>query len=173
MRVLLQNRAKIDVRINDGDTPLHQACFGRRKGLRAVVDLLLRWGADETALNSDGGSAEEMFGMDKDEDDDIDNTAKQDEIDRTRLLLSRAPADRAWRRRGSLIMLRLCSEKARTLSRCDSYGRIEGDVPGVGDELRDARWRRLQVGEKRRSRWRRRQRGRPGRPGGAAGGDGT
>ena len=29
-----------------------------------------------------------------------------DEIERTRLLLSRAPADRAWRRRGWLVMLR-------------------------------------------------------------------
>ncbi|CAN0454035.1 unnamed protein product, partial [Ectocarpus fasciculatus] len=40
--------------IDDGDTPLHWACYWQKKGLEVTVDLLLRWGADETVVNNDG-----------------------------------------------------------------------------------------------------------------------
>ena len=74
-----------------------------------MVDLLLlRWGADETELNNDGvspaGALEHM-------------PAIQDQLKSTRLLLARAPADRAWRRRGWLVMVRSREEKAKGVLR--------------------------------------------------------
>ena len=67
------------------------------------MDLLLRWGADETAAGSDGQTPADFLRT-------VTRTPNkhliQGMIDRTRLLLSRAPADRAWRRRGWLVMLR-------------------------------------------------------------------
>ena len=114
---LLQHGAKVDVRDYGGSTPLHAACWERRKGLEAVVDLLLRWGADETTLNDAGHSPTESLDLDY---GDVENSAAQDEIDRTRLLLAQAPADRAWRRRGWLVMLRLCGSKVVAASRDDN-----------------------------------------------------
>lgn len=35
-------------------TPLHDACCGRSAGLAETVYILLRWGADETALTTGG-----------------------------------------------------------------------------------------------------------------------
>ncbi|CAN0443119.1 unnamed protein product, partial [Ectocarpus fasciculatus] len=56
MHALLQRGAKVDVRDNEGCTPLHEACRAYSRGLEAVVDALLRWGADETSLNNFGRS---------------------------------------------------------------------------------------------------------------------
>eukprot|EP00752_Nemacystus_decipiens_P008061 g7205.t1 len=114
MLALLQHGAKLDVRDIDGNTPLHAACWGRRQGVEAAVDLLLRRGADETALTEDGHSPADM--LDVDMNDDVDNPSTQNEIERTRLLLVRAPADRAWRRRGWLAVLRSRSKETRTTS---------------------------------------------------------
>ncbi|CBJ33459.1 inversin protein alternative isoform [Ectocarpus siliculosus] len=57
------------------------------------VSLLLQWGADETALDRDGKTPADL----------IDESRPQHEA--VRLLLARAPADRAWRRRGWLVMV--------------------------------------------------------------------
>ncbi|CAM9196521.1 unnamed protein product [Ectocarpus sp. 8 AP-2014] len=46
MHALSQHGAQVDVRDNEGYTPLHQACWERREGLEAAVDVLLRWGAE-------------------------------------------------------------------------------------------------------------------------------
>ena len=112
---LLQHGAKLSARDSDGDTALHVACCFQRKGLDAAVDLLLRWGADETALNNtdkcpaDGLDAKPVC---------IDNPSTRFEIERTRLLLSRAPADRARRCRGWLVVLRSRAGKARAAMSC-------------------------------------------------------
>ncbi len=110
---LLRRGARIDVRAGDGETALHLACYDKRGDrLEATVDVLLRWGADETALNDLDhcpGGPTPADRLKEWEDFDLDECvwyATDDEIERTRVLLSRAPADRAWRRRGWLVMLR-------------------------------------------------------------------
>eukprot|EP00752_Nemacystus_decipiens_P008626 g7703.t1 len=111
-----------------GMNALHVACFHRYRGLHDVVDLLLRHGADETALDRDGhrpvhlldetdgegeGEDEEELGEEDDEEDDDSPPCTQDEIERTRLLLARAPADRAWRRRAWLLMIRARAQQSK------------------------------------------------------------
>ena len=98
---LLRRGALVSARTNKGQMPLHLACRLQSHVIEVVVKELLRWDADETALDNDGKSHEDL----------LDNAAQrrgcsQDGIERVRLLLSRAPADRAWRRRGWLVMLR-------------------------------------------------------------------
>ncbi|CAN0332580.1 unnamed protein product [Ectocarpus sp. 12 AP-2014] len=130
MHALFQHGAQVGVRDNEGYTPLHQACWERWVGLEAAVDMLLRWGADETSLNNNGASPADF--LDGKYGKVIGhNPAPQDEIDRTRLLLSRAPADRAWRRRGWLVMLRSRDSKARE-GKCRSSG---GHDHGHGGEV--------------------------------------
>lgn len=64
----------------------------------AVVDLLLKRGADEAAGdNSIGPNPAKALDALRD-----GRSCLQDDVDRARLLLARAPADRAWRRRGRL-----------------------------------------------------------------------
>lgn len=88
---LLRHGASVDAQGFMGQTPLHLACL---HGAVAVVDLLLKWGADETIADDEGNTpADKLSNI---------SAAKSD---RVRLLLSRAPADRAWRRRGWLVML--------------------------------------------------------------------
>ena len=117
---LLRHGAKVDVEDDEGRTPLHQACSRCWKGVDAMVDLLLRWGADETALDGLGDSPAELVFDNMEYFRNATNLATPDEIERARLLLSRAPADRAWRRRGWLVMLRSRDDKARSTRSSDS-----------------------------------------------------
>lgn len=101
-RALLEHGASIGKQNTPGDTPLHLAT--RRAGTRSadVVDLFLRWGADENAVADDGNTPADLIGSLVLEGDD--NVAEN--IERVRKLLVDAPADRAWRRRGFLVLCR-------------------------------------------------------------------
>lgn len=117
MLALREHGATVDVRCDKGNTLLHWACFGRCEGLDAAVDLLLRWGDDETALNEQGRSPADML-----HEANVDregHECSQDEIERARRLLARAPVDRAWRRRSWLVMLRTRASEAREASSGD------------------------------------------------------
>lgn len=106
MLVLLQNGVKED----GGEswlTALHRVCAESPKNTEAAVDLLLRWGADETALDKNGKTPADLLNSD----DEDDERLSQDGVERVRLLLARAPADRAWRRRGWLVMIRARNAK--------------------------------------------------------------
>ena len=116
MLALRQHGARLDVHNRYENTALHLACDGKDEGLEAAVYLLLQWGADETVLNDRGLIPAEMLDV---RHAWVTYNSAQDEIERTRLLLSRAPADRAWRRRGWLVMLRSRAQKARAAV---SYG---------------------------------------------------
>lgn len=63
----------------------------------------MRWGADEIASKDDGQTPVEQLDLIE---DGVDYRATQDDVDRTRLLLARAPTDRAWRRRGWVVIVR-------------------------------------------------------------------
>ena len=108
---LLQKGAATSAQDNVGDSPLHLACFYQRERIEGVVDALLRWGADETALNNDGKSPADLL-------DSVYKGRKcsQEDIERVRLLLARAPADRAWRRRGWLAMLRSRASRSKPIA---------------------------------------------------------
>lgn len=61
---------------------------------------------------------------------DSDRRCSREEFEHVRLfLLSRAPADRAWRRRSSLVLLRSHASKAREESHDE--GGTSGDVSGI------------------------------------------
>lgn len=86
-------------------------CRTQERGAEAATDPLLRWGADETALDRDGKTPAEVLDVPR------EGYPSQNEIDRVRLLLARAPADTARRRRGWLVMLRSRASMAETPSR--------------------------------------------------------
>ena len=113
--VLLRHGSAVNARDCEGHTALHWFCYKRIEGLEAAVDLLLRWGADEMTLDEDGQTAADALSEPNDEESQL----SQDEIERVRLLLARAPADRGWRRRGWLVMVSARVRKE-VAARCDT-----------------------------------------------------
>lgn len=65
-----------------------------------MVDLLLRWGADETIVDRTGETAFDILGMVE----EVNGLAG--DAERVRELLANAPINRAWRRRGYLVLCR-------------------------------------------------------------------
>lgn len=138
MLTLLQHGANIGAKQNNtGLTPLDMACRQQRGGLEAAVDLLLRWGADETALNSDRRTPAKMLDSQR----YTPRYCSQAEIDRVRVLLARAPADKAWRRRGWLVMLCSRASKVRSANSDESFETGNGGGGGgpnaAGDQHED------------------------------------
>lgn len=68
----LKRRAAVTVNDDREGIPLHNACVGRSPGLEAAVDMLLRWGADETAVDKEGRVPFELL-------DDLNNPAVDNE----------------------------------------------------------------------------------------------
>ncbi|CAM9657926.1 unnamed protein product, partial [Hapterophycus canaliculatus] len=101
---LLRRGAKIDARESAGEHPLHVAS---QYLADKVVDLLLRWGADETKTNGDGNVPAEVIGTYAAEEDTPLSEEERGEVEeRLRRLLVGAPSDRAWRRRGWVVLCR-------------------------------------------------------------------
>ena len=103
VRAILQHGVDVDSLTNKGMSPLFLASGGAGEDnspAAGVVDLLLRWGADETAAPR-GATALQCAGIGVDEEG-----ALRDDVERVRVLLENAPRDRAWRRRGFFVMCR-------------------------------------------------------------------
>eukprot|EP00903_Cladosiphon_okamuranus_P017850 g16428.t1 len=83
VKALVDHGADVNARDGGSETPLHLASKSA-----AMVNMLLTAGADETAVDKDG------------------NVPGDKGTPEVHILLARAPADRAWRRRGWLAMLR-------------------------------------------------------------------
>ncbi|CAM9770479.1 unnamed protein product [Scytosiphon promiscuus] len=133
LHALLRNGANPNVRNDEEMTPLHAACLQQPEGLLSVVDLLLRWDADETALDDKDEKPSNLLDTVHENRD-----CSEDMIGRVRVLLARAPADRAWRLRGWLVMLRARAWKARNTGsnqhgHGDDIGRSVARCEGVGD----------------------------------------
>lgn len=94
-----------------GKSPLHIAAGHAET--RAVQELVLRWGADETQLDGRGRSASDIAGALKNVFDRGQRHAEQ--VERIKVVLASAPADRRWIRRRAVVMLvcRLRGEIAR------------------------------------------------------------
>ncbi|CAM9743302.1 unnamed protein product [Ectocarpus sp. 12 AP-2014] len=118
----------------DNLTVLHWAC-SRKPGVDRTVDLLMRWGALETALDSLGKTPSDCLKLSAAQvADDVATQGHsvregmQREIQRAQALLARAPADRTWRRRCWLVMLRARAgreRKARSSSSSTGSDRTE------------------------------------------------
>ncbi|CAM9475030.1 unnamed protein product [Pylaiella littoralis] len=111
---LFKYGAKVEARDIRGETPLQTAARqAGREGVPAIVNLLLRCGGDETAVNPEGRTASEIVGH------HMEYAAcplEKAGVDRVRKLLANAPADRAWRRRGFLVLCRAFRTKGRFLT---------------------------------------------------------
>lgn len=131
MLALLRHGVTINVQDEVGDTPLHAACSGEGSGAAVAVDILLRWGADETALDSDSRTP-----MDKLKIDDLNDghACPSKEFDHVRSLLAHAPADRNWRCRCLVVMLR--SRSSRLSSRFNDGGGGDESVDASGISVR-------------------------------------
>ncbi|CAM9392348.1 unnamed protein product [Ectocarpus sp. 13 AM-2016] len=88
-------------------TPLHSAVHSAGdEGAVEVVDLLLRWNADETDDDAYGRIPGTIVGRMAPETDSIFVN-----VQRVWKLLQYAPQDRAWRRRGMLVLCRVHPER--------------------------------------------------------------
>ncbi|CAM9091022.1 unnamed protein product, partial [Hapterophycus canaliculatus] len=99
---LLKRGADVNVRRSSGYTPLHfAASHAGMPGTADMVDLLLRWGADETIATRSGRTAADLIRR------RLSNEVRPtDEAKRVEKLLANPPADRAWRRRALPVLCR-------------------------------------------------------------------
>ena len=108
----MKHGADVNTLDRHGHTPLH--CAARkagRQGAAEVVRSLLRSGADETIVNNVAGtSAADDVGVDVE-----DEHILAEDVERVRELLANAPADRAWRRRGHLVLCRAYSGRVQLI----------------------------------------------------------
>lgn len=109
-RLLLDAGAHIDARNNEGVTPLHDCVSSPTCNGEDVLAVLLREGADENAEDNSGKTVTDYLHT---ENPGLRGWYRCDPPEewapyRARLsaMIARAPADRAWRRRGWLVMLR-------------------------------------------------------------------
>lgn len=93
---LLNSGARVDA---DGipRSALHCACM---QGHAGCVSELLRGGADETVEDEDGNTPAQVIGTMS------ESLERPEDVALIHEMLRRAPADRAWRRRGWLVLLR-------------------------------------------------------------------
>lgn len=110
---LLEHGAEVNATNTQGETPLHHAALnvGGEAGAAKLVDLLLRAGADETSVDANGQKPVDIVGECVEEGDEI----LPEETTRVRHLLANAPADRAWCRRGHLVLCRAHPDRMQLL----------------------------------------------------------
>ena len=118
-----------------GCTPLHIACQQVRPD---AADLLLRWGADETTVDRYGDTPAVDI-------PNITEVAGQDHprLERLSKLLASAPQDRAWRRRGMLVMCRAHPDRLRLAVEISDTA--EASEQPQGRPSRRARGRQVKV----------------------------
>lgn len=125
----------VNVRAKDGNghCPLMLACMGLQE---KAADLLLRWGADETRIDNWGRSIHQSVGA---RIPDGQRQARAEDVGRMRKLLERAPADRAWRRRGLLVLCRTLQNKVRVRLVDHKHLGDDSDLKGMSGRCRSNR----------------------------------
>lgn len=109
--VLLEAGTDVNARTAHGQTALHHACeVSDARG----VETLLRHGADETLLDYQGKPAAGVIGGTRREMSDFGEGEESitQVQQRIRQMLASAPADRAWHRRGWLVLCRFYPTRA-------------------------------------------------------------
>ena len=104
---LLKHGTNIFARDNTNATPLFVSAAMAGGQSAKMVDLLLRCGADEEMVNQDGQAPLDAVGQ------WYDGPEGDEDAERVRRLLANAPADRAWRRRGYLVLCRSHPDRLR------------------------------------------------------------
>ncbi|CAM9513190.1 unnamed protein product [Sphacelaria rigidula] len=107
LNALLRRGARVDAEGVSNNRPLAMACQWLAAG---AAGLLLRWGADETCTDSAGRSASDVVGTALSLSEQQD---RREEVESLRRMLARAPMDRAWRRRGMLVLCRALAQEMR------------------------------------------------------------
>eukprot|EP00752_Nemacystus_decipiens_P011337 g10074.t1 len=106
---LLRHGAEVSPQTVAGNSPLHWVTeYAGMPGSAENVAVLLRWGADETMRNATGFTPGDLVGHNVDESDVV-----AEEVERVKALLLQAPAERAWRRRGLLVLCRAHLDRVR------------------------------------------------------------
>lgn len=143
---LLKKGADVQAKNVFGYTPLHGAARqGGKERAVATADLLLRWGADEMAVDRDGNKPIDLVGETRIE----EGSRQEGNVERLYELLASAPADKAWRRRGMLVLCRAFPDKAQlnpeiweahlgSIPKFPKSGRSELPVREGATELRNA-----------------------------------
>lgn len=121
LRALIEHGADVNATDASGKTPMHFAVADAgEQGAPEMVDSLLRGGADETTLG-----------------DEFEVTADMPQnMQRVQALLANAQADRAWRRRGYLVMCRTHSDRVHQIlpESIVHWARVIVKVLGLHDE---------------------------------------
>lgn len=115
MYELLRLGADVAAVTNAGWASIHVACW---RGNPEATDLLLRWGADENFAVHPGKPARQLIPSRR-------GASEEDlpKLERLTRLVERAPLDRAWRRRGLLVMCRDRLEKVQVAAGVGSMTR--------------------------------------------------
>ena len=123
---LLNHGANINAqaKVNFATTPLMMAAAeAGTQGAAEVVEFLLREGADETVVSITGTAAIDVIGLHAAEENSLD-----EDVERVRKLLANAPADRAWRRRGYLVLCRAHSDRVEQRQVMDVIHQANGSL---------------------------------------------
>lgn len=117
VRALVKGGANTNAVDTQGGSPLHLAALDKssHRCHPELVDTLLRWGADETAVNAMGHTPESRLSAAASPIYSVldDYYGELKNRDRALQLLVKAPADRAWRRRGLPILCRAYPNRVR------------------------------------------------------------
>ncbi|CBJ25744.1 ankyrin repeat protein [Ectocarpus siliculosus] len=113
MRMLLRSGADISSADNDGFSALHLAaahdqCTSGDSAMATTMDLLLRWGADENAVDSAGRTPVTVW-----RENESMYTLSWANKQSVKKMFQRAPRDKAWRRRGWLVLCRAFPNRVR------------------------------------------------------------
>ena len=109
VRALVDHGAEVNTSDAEGDTPLHFAAqWAGKDGAAELMDFLLRSGSDETASNTNGERPGDVVGQ--------LGFRHWFNVERAHSLLATAPVDKAWRRRGLLLLCRARRNKGELLS---------------------------------------------------------
>ena len=129
VNMLLKHGSPVNAPTTTGLTPLHIAALkAGRIGAPEIVDLLLRHGADEKANIKDGRTPADLVRTSVGQEDSV-----AEGVERVRKLLANAPADRAWRRRGFLVLCRAHFPGGRVQLK---QGVIHGHETGAAESTR-------------------------------------
>ncbi|CAM9418303.1 unnamed protein product [Ectocarpus sp. 4 AP-2014] len=133
MRMLLRSGADIASADNNGSSALHLAaghdqCDFGDSAMPTTMNLLLRWGADKNAVDSAGGTPVTVWRR-----NGYMHRLSAASMMSVLNMFKRLPRDKAWRRRGWLVLCRAFPNRVRL--KADNAG----TCPGAGRSLRAPR----------------------------------
>lgn len=138
---LLRHGADVNAQNRYHFTPLYRAADKvGTQGSAEVVDILLRSGADETAADIEGATPQDLVEYKLAEEQAPGVVADEEDIERVRMLLASAPANRAWRRRKFLVLCRAFPERVQLsqqgIASSNGISNSRGNVAGMAPRTR-------------------------------------